>query len=298
MASVARSSTFRRFVSRRSLSAIPLSIFAAVALCLALVACNGPLSPAPAAPIPGGEEAAFHLEPTPVVLSVVYRDDFRDQASGWDDSFDPQSMRQYGADKYRLEIRSPNMSAWGLANRNISDFVLEVTARQEDGPADSSYGLVFRYQDKQNFYRFDITGDGFFLLSKYVGGRWLTLVDWRASPAIRPAGQDNFLRVSCLGENLAVFVNGSLLANIQDDSFRQGDIGFFAGSYQKPGVQASFDDLVIWAPPGAQITRRGQPGSGGMSETAFSSGRPEPSPSPNAAPSAGIHAAPESTSTH
>ena len=218
-----------------------------------LTGCGQPPAPSASEPAPGFLEPALHMEPTPVVFSLVYQDDFSDQDSGWDDAFDEHTMKQYGAHEYHIEVNAPNLFAWGLANRTISDFVLEVKARQWEGPDNNSYGVIFRYQDPHNFYRFDVTGDGFFLVSKLVDGNWLTLVDWTPSPAVNQGEAENKLRVSCLGQHIAVYANGELLAEVDDESFRQGDIGFFAGTFDEAGVHISFDDLQVWAPPGSAI---------------------------------------------
>jgi hypothetical protein len=239
--------------SRRALTRHILP--ACLALGLLLSACSGMPSSTPAGPT----EVDLGAGPTPVILTLVYQDNFTDQSSGWDDAFDTYTMRQYGGQRYHVEVRAPNLFTWGLSNRNISDFVLEVNAKQEDGPDNNCYGIIFRYQDPDNFYRFDITGDGLFLLSKFVGGHWLTLVDWTASPAIHRGVAENVLRISCLGQDISAYVNGQLVATAHDDAFRQGDIGLSAGSFDQPNVEISYDNLVVWAPPGVVIASRPKP---------------------------------------
>ena len=239
----------------RLICAVPLVVFGAGSVLLS--GCGQVDAPTATPTLPTVfEEPVLETGPTPVVLSLVYQDDFSDQASGWDDAFDESTLKQYGALKYHIEVRKPNLFAWGLANRDITDFVLEVTTQQWEGPNNNSYGVIFRLQDKDNFYRFDITGDGFFLLSKFVNARWLTLVDWTLSPAINTGQAENALRVSALGPKISVYANGQLLAEVEDDSFRHGDIGFFAGTFNEPGSHISFDDLRVWAPPGAEIAMK------------------------------------------
>ncbi len=251
---------------------------------LLLSGCSQTDAPTPTPTLPTVlEPITLETGPTPVILSLVYQDDFSDQASGWDDAFDQFTLKQYGALKYHIEVRAPNLFAWGLANRDIADFVLEVTTKQWEGPNNNSYGVIFRLQDKDNFYRFDITGDGFFLLSKLVNGRWLTLVDWTPSPAINVGQAENALRVSALGNKISVYVNGQFLAEVEDDSFRHGDIGFFAGTFDQPGVHISFDDLRVWAPPGSEIAMR-------PTATPTVSIRPSPSDTPTQMQPTATHA--------
>ena len=224
-----------------------------------LTACGPGSSSAPTISVPEAAEPDLQTGPTPIVLSLAYQDDFMDQASGWDDAFDAHTSKQYGAHRYHITVDAPNLFARGLANRDASDFVLEVTTKEWEGPNNNSYGVIFRYQDKDNFYRFDITGDGFFLLSKFVNGQWLTLVDWTASPAINQGQAENQLRVSSVGPHVAVYANGELLAEVEDSSFRHGDIGFFAGTFDQPGVHVSFDNLKVWTPPSASVALKAKP---------------------------------------
>lgn len=190
----------------------------------------------------------------PAELVLVYEDDFSDSFGGWDDAFDTYTRKVYGNNRYQIEVNASNLVAWGLANRDIANFEIEVEARQEDGDVKNSYGLLFRFQDRENFYRFDISGDGYFLLSKFVDGQWVTLVDWTASEFINKGNAGNILKVSAFGPNITVSVNGQQLASIVDDSLTHGNFGFFAGTFSEPYTWVSYDNLKMWTPPEEQIT--------------------------------------------
>ncbi len=188
----------------------------------------------------------------PADLELVYQDDFSDSFGGWDDAFDAYTTKQYGNNRYQIEVRSANLMAWGLANRDVADFELEVEAKQEDGAKNNSYGLLFRLQDRNNFYRFDISSDGYYLLSKFVNSQWVTLADWTLSPHIKP--DTNILTVSAFGPNITVSANGQPLASVTDSSFTHGNFGFFASTFSDPYMWASFDNLKLRVPKGQQIT--------------------------------------------
>jgi Tol biopolymer transport system component len=190
----------------------------------------------------------------PADLELVYEDNFDDSSSGWDDAFDAYTTKQYGNHRYQIEVNTSNLVAWGLANRDVADFEVEVEAKFEEGGQSNGYGLLFRFQDRENFYRFDISGDGYFLLSKFVKGAWTTMVDWQASPAITPGNAANILKVAAFGPNITVWANGEQLASITDDSLPHGNFGFFAGTFSDPHMWASFDNLKLWTPKDQQIT--------------------------------------------
>jgi hypothetical protein len=222
-------------------------------LCVALAGgalILGPQLIRPGSKTPAAAEA--QASPTPELV-LVYQDDFSDPASGWDDAFDKYTMKQYGNQKYHIVIQTSNLMAWGLANRDISDFVMEVDTAQEEGPDNNGYGLLFRMQDRQNFYRYDISGDGFYLLSKFVNGEWVTLVNWTASPHITRGQRANRLKVSAFGPTISIYANDQLLATANDKTFSHGNFGFFAGTFSDPNLWVSFDDIRVWSPKGQQV---------------------------------------------
>lgn len=193
------------------------------------------------------------VEGTEGEFRLAYEDDFSNPSSGWDDAFDRYTTKQYGNNKYYIEITTSNLVAWGLANRTVGDFLLRVDAAQEAGPNNNGYGILFRFQDRDNFYRFDISGDGFFLLSKFHDGEWVTLVPWTASSAINVGQTTNRLDVEAIGSQISVYANGSLLAQVEDDAFTSGNFGFFASTFSEPNLTISFDDIILWTPEGEAL---------------------------------------------
>ncbi len=160
----------------------------------------------------------------------------------------------YGNNRYNIEVFASNLVAWGLANRIVSDFEIEVEGKLEDGDNTNSYGLLFRFEDRENFYRFDISGDGYYLFSKFVDGEWITLVDWTSSEFINTGlGATNILKVTAFGPNISLSVNGQQLAAVTDDSLTRGNFGFFSGTFAEPYAWVSFDNLKMWTQPNQEI---------------------------------------------
>ena len=202
-----------------------------------------------------GEDTAPADDPAapPAELILVYEDDFSDSFGGWDDAFDAYTTKQYGNNRYQIEVSTSNLIAWGLANRDVADFDLEVEARQEGGGETNSFGLLFRLQDRDNFYRFDISSDGFFLMSKFIDGQWTTLVDWTASPHI--SQETNLIGVSAIGPEIRLKANGQVLTTVTDDSLSHGNFGFFASTFNDPYMWVSYDNLKLSIPEGQELAR-------------------------------------------
>jgi TolB protein len=199
------------------------------------------------------EATAVALDGSEEEFILVYDDDFSDPSSGWDDAFDRYTTKQYGNNKYYVEITTSNLVAWGLANRKVADFRIQVDAAPEEGPNNNGYGILFRFQDRDNFYRFDISGDGFFLLSKFRNGEWVTLVPWTATSAVNVGHATNRLAVEAVGSQIRVYANDDLLAEVEDDTLDEGNFGFFASTFSEPNLTVSFDDIILWMPKGEAL---------------------------------------------
>ncbi len=181
-------------------------------------------------------------------LPLKYKDDFSDSNSGWDDASGPYYTKRYGNHQYNIDINTNNLVVWGLANRHTADFKIEVETIKRQGGNNNTYGIIFRFVDTNNYYRFDVSSDGFFHLAKLQQGQWHILVDWTGSGRINKGEDPNHLAVHAFGPQIAVFANEQKLAQVTDDSFQSGNFGFFASSFDDPNIWVSFDNLRLYAP--------------------------------------------------
>jgi tetratricopeptide (TPR) repeat protein/Tol biopolymer transport system component len=188
--------------------------------------------------------------PTPA-FPLAWQDDFSTPEGGWGEASDLQSVKKYENGRYHISVNASELFIWSTAGQDLADFMAEIEATQISGPNDNGYGLLFRFQDEQHFYRFDISGDGFYLLSKRSGNQWVTLVDWTESPFIHKGQATNRLKVICQGSQISLYVNDHHLTDFSDVSYSHGDIGLFAGTLSQGGTHISFDNLKVWAPEGA-----------------------------------------------
>jgi hypothetical protein len=181
---------------------------------------------------------------------LPWADDFSDPASGWQAESDASAEVEYHSGVMRILVKSPNSLAWASAKRGFSNFRLAVEATQVGGPDDNEYGVLVRMQDPDHFYRFSISGDGYYLVSKYDGEAWEVLSgdDWTPSDAIQLGAATNLLEVACQGTTMIFFVNGVQLVEVKDSGYPRGGVGLYAGSFFEPGVEIHFDNLRVDSP--------------------------------------------------
>ena len=180
---------------------------------------------------------------------LPWSDDFSDPAGGWQAESDASAEVRCYEGVMSLLVKVPNRLAWASAGREFSDFRFAVEATQVAGPDDNEYGVLVRMRDADHFYRFSISGDGYYLVSKYDGGAWEVLNgDWTSSAAIHLGAVTNRLEVVCRGATMTFLVNGVTLTQVEDSSYSRGDIGLYAGSFFEPGVEIHFDNLTVTEP--------------------------------------------------
>ena len=150
-----------------------------------------------------------------------------------------------------IAINQPNtLQFTALQEQTFTDFVLEVDTRQIAGSPESSFGVLLRMQNNDQFYRFDITGSGLFMVERRdADGRWTQFLDdWTASDAINQGfNVPNRLKVVAQGSKLSFFANDILLHQIDDVIFPSGGIALDAGTFGQGDLQVAFDNLVVRA---------------------------------------------------
>lgn len=58
----------------------------------------------------------------------------------------------------------------------------------------------------------------------------------------------NLIRVSCVGNELSLSVNGLPLATVTDNAFAGGDVGLGVSTLEPGTAVVQFDDLLVLAP--------------------------------------------------
>ncbi len=151
---------------------------------------------------------------------------------------------------YDFTVIADELTSWTTAGEQFSDGVFSVEATQVAGPDNNAYGLLFRVDDENdNFYSFQISGDGFIWIGRYQGGvadsepivnDW-----WFESPVINQGNATNKLSVQAEGQNLIFFVNDQEVGRVTDDAFSKGDIGLMVRTLGLGGVNVQFDNFKI-----------------------------------------------------
>ncbi|MDX1437774.1 MAG: hypothetical protein R3335_13245 [Anaerolineales bacterium] len=207
---------------------------------LTLLAACGEAETPPPAPTPGGPSG-----------EILFEDDFLDPQSGWDRASNESGSTDYFEGGYLITVDQPNTDVFANPGQNFLDTTIEVKAQMVAGSNVNSYGLICRYQDPGNFYFFIIGSDREWGIGAVIDGGPPQLIGesvMQFSRRINPGTEPNLIRADCSGNTLRLYVNGRILDAVTDNRLVSGDIGLIAGTFDTPGTQILFDDLVVRNP--------------------------------------------------
>ena len=189
--------------------------------------------------------------PTPVPRpgDVILREQFDDNANGWDTFDGDEAAANLADSQFELAVKVEKKIYWVVPQdfaASLTDVDMTFDVELIEGQSNnSSFGGICRYVDNRNFYIFQISGDGLFTIQKVVDGQALALQDWKRSTAIRTGKQVNTLQIICSGKVLQFLANDTVLATVQDSTFTAGRIALVGGTFSQPNVMVTFDNLLV-----------------------------------------------------
>ena len=191
-----------------------------------------------------------NFKPTPRTSKVLFSDDFSDETGGWD-----TYSAEYGSVFYKdgwlhLTNKNPSEFLTGTwAHKHFADFILEVETKLVAGTDSNWHIVICRYQDGSNYYRFAVSADGHYFVSKLVNGDVIGLASVVYSSYINQGvGAVNLIRIECVGSNLSLSANGHPLWKGTDAAFAGGDIVLAAHAYADTSTEISFDNITVTEP--------------------------------------------------
>jgi hypothetical protein len=178
--------------------------------------------------------------------AVLIEDDFDDPSSSeLTEETNNNATYEFIDGAYAISVKVPKYIVWSSYTGTYDDVDIQVDASLDEGPLDSAAGVLFRYQDEDNFYYYRVSADGSYNLTLYAAGERRVLVDWTEAPEIKGRQQVNHLGVEAVGDHIRLLVNGTLLAEVSDDTFAKGEIALAVTTFEEGDATFKFDNLII-----------------------------------------------------
>ena len=185
-----------------------------------------PGTPAPAPPAPA------------LTWRTVFEERFATNGRGWRHSQNGTGSFADGA--YRLFGRDPGrfVAIGAPLEQTFRDVTVKGTFRKAAGPPGGGYGLILRDQGPDSrdglsqggrYYVFEAGDKGEFGIWRRDVTRWVELIPWTPSPAIRPDRGRNELAVEAVGPRFTFLINDTQVASIHDAVLAEGSVGIYLG---------------------------------------------------------------------
>ena len=193
--------------------------------------------------------------PTPIVVTFqkgaqLYSDSFAAPVK-WPLTSDSNLALSVLDGRYHVRVLPARYWGWQCAPNAqalsaVANLVMEVSAKVEEGPETSAYGLLFRFVDNKNFYRLHVTPAGKWEFGKFLNGTWSVISPLNVSDAIPKGNQTVTLRVVAKGNTFAFFANGVQLGTAADSSLGAGNLCLSTAAQGDGSVHVSYDDVNVW----------------------------------------------------
>ncbi len=112
-----------------------------------------------------------------------------------------------------------------------------------------TYGLVYRSPDYSKGYWFQVTCGGNWAFGYWDGEKYVNLTDGRdtANAILTGSNQTNRLGVMAAGSTHKLYVNGKLIAEVQDETFLDaGSFGAVVAAFSTPNFTVSISEFAYW----------------------------------------------------
>lgn len=192
----------------------------------------------------------LNTSPKATTVGLLFEDDFSEKDSGWDRYVSDIGSTDYADGAYHIIVNEPITDLFANPSETFEDVIIEVTATKQSGPDENSFGVICRYQDEENFYAALITSDGYAGIFEVNEGEYKLIghKEMIPVPAILGGNASNLIYFECIGNSLSLAVNDSPVDSQTDKSFKKGDVGLIAGTFEDTGVHIAFDDFKVSQP--------------------------------------------------
>jgi hypothetical protein len=155
--------------------------------------------------------------------------------------------------RYRWQAQAIQGFVWWAypEMEQAGDFYLAVDVQQVEGPPSGEAGLIFRLNELDEYYLYEIDARGNFAVFIRQQDAWETLYDWSEAQAIL-GDSPNRLALVARGSQLFFFINEQLVASLTDERLTSGKAGLLIGLSDEgdKGVW-EFDNFELRRLPGS-----------------------------------------------
>lgn len=172
--------------------------------------------------------------------NFAFNEQFSSNTNYWPTGSNTDVNTYLQAGNYYFDQFKQSSGVYRFINAPIDsykDFEIETELTRVSGENNSGYGLIFGRNDANNQYLFNISGTGFYRISKYENGVYTNIIDWKTTDAInKNIGVANKLKIKKEQSKYTFYINDTYINEIPYAPFFGNNIGFVAFTKQKFAV--------------------------------------------------------------
>lgn len=178
----------------------------------------------------------------------TFSDDFDTPNKGnWTIFNESAVVSEWRNGRFAFDFNEAMMTATSITNDlDLSDVVVQMEVYRVGDVIENDMGLVCRYQDQDNYYSMSFGNDDYVTIYKTVAGTWTALFNEFVDTDL--SGDYHQMTISCIGTELSLFIDGNLMAKVNDSELSTGDVGLISGTYDSVPVVLEFDNFVVYTP--------------------------------------------------
>jgi hypothetical protein len=177
-----------------------------------------------------------------------YVDDFEEKR-GWAEFSEPGFEAGYRFGHYRIYVGivTGDSPVFSIRQQEYRDLSVQVDIVRREGPSNGYFGVLCRFIDTENYYRFVMSEGGDYSIGVKHNGEFTILASGLDGNIFKNE-QDNTIRADCQGNRLALSINDKAVLETTDDSIQTGFIGLAAGTPSEAGLVVYFDTFMVRKP--------------------------------------------------
>ena len=198
--------------------------------------------------IPEPTQATGELPDLANDWNETFSDDFDTPNKGnWTIFNESAVVSEWRNGRFAFDFNEAMMTATSITNDlDLSDVVVQMEVYRVGDVIENDMGLVCRYQDQDNYYSMSVGNDDYVTIYKTVAGTWTALFNEFVDTDL--SGDYHQMTISCIGTELSLFIDGNLMAKVNDSELSTGDVGLISGTYDSVPVVLEFDNFVVYTP--------------------------------------------------
>lgn len=190
------------------------------------------------------------IKAPPPSTEIIFSDDFSINR-GWHTGSSRFGEFKFVSGTYQITNDVLNANLWSVRSIESEDIGQQIEVVRLNGSAGGYYGVMCRVNHEvDNYYAFTISSDGTYGIGTMENGVFRFLENNEDTDGVvnTDPGTLNTIRGDCIGDRLALYVNGQLIIDLIDATHGYGEVGLMTGTWGDPGLVVRFDNYEVFQP--------------------------------------------------